>query len=542
MNLKKVLLILQSRQSSSRLPNKCLLPIKKKTLIEIIINRVKSPKYDLVVATSSDHSDDLLCNILEKTKIKIYRGSLLDVKKRILKLTKNLSDKHIIIRLTADNTFPDKKLIIKMLNFFKKEKKEYLFINQNANNVPYGLSVEIFKLKILRNLKKNSWLDKEHVTINFPKRHNVFNNNLNINFNKKNHKCSVDTIEDYFLIKNFFEKCVNSINLDWEKLCYIFFKKFYKLKKFFRITKSLNDISNKLIIGTAQFGGLYGISNKIQIAKADIKKIIYFCSKIGVRHYDTARDYKNSEKVFGNLKLPKEKYLVDTKISNKVLLKGDNFDLFFKKSFNESKFFLKEKKFNILYIHNLSENYLLNKKLLDYAVHLKKLNQIKYVGISISNFKDLEKIVNSNLIKKINVVQLPFNIVDRSILKNNIINRLKKNKIKIIIRSIFLQGLFFSPKKYWPKNIRYLYNIMNYKLINFVKKFNRDSVADLMVGFIKSFSFYNKIIVGFNDFSNFTEFYYYFNKPALKKKELALILSEFNNLPKELNNPFLWKK
>jgi hypothetical protein len=92
------------------------------------------------------------------------------------------------------------------------------FINQNANNVPYGLSVEIFKLKILRNLKKNSWLDKEHVTINFPKRHNVFNNNLNINFNKKNHKCSVDTIEDYFLIKNFFEKCVNSINLDWEKL------------------------------------------------------------------------------------------------------------------------------------------------------------------------------------------------------------------------------------------------------------------------------------------------------------------------------------
>ena len=111
MNLKKVLLILQSRQSSSRLPNNCLLPIKKKTLIEIIINRVKSPKYDLVVATSSDHSDDLLCNILEKTKIKIFRGSLLDVKKRILKLTKNLSDKHIIIRLTADNTFPDKNLI-----------------------------------------------------------------------------------------------------------------------------------------------------------------------------------------------------------------------------------------------------------------------------------------------------------------------------------------------------------------------------------------------------------------------------------------------
>lgn len=540
--MKKVLLILQSRQSSSRLPNKCILPIKKKPLIEIIINRIKSSKYDLVVATSTDHSDDLLCNILEKIKIKIFRGSLLDVKKRILESTKNLSDKHIIIRLTADNTFPDKKLIIKMLNFFKKEKKDYLFINQNANNVPYGLSVEIFKLKILRNLKKNSWQDKEHVTINFPKRNNVFTNNLNINFNKKNHKCSIDTIEDYFLIKNFFEKYINSTNLDWEKLCYVFFKKFYKLKKFFWSKKNVNNLSNKLIIGTAQFGGLYGISNKEQITKDDIKKIIYFCSKIGVHQYDTARDYKNSEKVFGNLKLAKEKYFVDTKISNKILLKKNNFDLFFNKSLNESKFLLKEKKINILYIHNLSMNYLLNKKLLDYAVHLKKLKQIKSVGISISNFKDLEKIAYSNLIKKINVVQVPFNIVDQSILKNNIINRLKKNKVKIIIRSIFLQGLFFSPKKYWPENIRHLYDMMNYKLINFVKKFNRDSVADLMVAFVKSFSFYNKIIVGFNNFSNFTEFYYYFNKPALKKKELAIILSEFNNLPKELIGPFLWKK
>ena len=60
----KTLLIIQSRMESKRLPNKSLFPINKIPLVVLVAKRVKSKKYNTIVATTTRESDDDLCKIL----------------------------------------------------------------------------------------------------------------------------------------------------------------------------------------------------------------------------------------------------------------------------------------------------------------------------------------------------------------------------------------------------------------------------------------------------------------------------------------------
>ncbi len=73
-------LFITARVDSSRLPNKMLLPIRSKPVIEHDIDRAKlAKKIDLIVLCTSDRSEDnVLAEIAKKEKIEIYRGSLQD--------------------------------------------------------------------------------------------------------------------------------------------------------------------------------------------------------------------------------------------------------------------------------------------------------------------------------------------------------------------------------------------------------------------------------------------------------------------------------
>ena len=132
----KPLVILQARLSSKRLPYKVLMLINKLSIIEIIYRRVKSKNFKTIVATSNDETDDLFCSFLKSKNIPYFRGSLNNVKSRFLNICKKYSDNKIVIRLTADNIFPDKNLINEMIAFFLKNKKKYLYINSLKKKFP----------------------------------------------------------------------------------------------------------------------------------------------------------------------------------------------------------------------------------------------------------------------------------------------------------------------------------------------------------------------------------------------------------------------
>ena len=80
----------------------------------------------------------------------------------------------------------------------------------------------------------------------------------------------------------------------------------------------------------------------------------------------------------------------------------------------------------------------------------KNFLNIEFLLISI-----LIVVIFPKLFKNIDVVQIPHNILDQRWGNKDFI-KLRKNKIKIVIRSIFLQGLLTSDDIIWPKNLIHL--------------------------------------------------------------------------------------
>lgn len=534
----KPIVIIQARQSSKRLPNKVILPIKYIPVIEIIYKRVFSKNYKTLVAISTDKSDDLLCSLLKSKKIPYFRGSLLNVKSRFLEICKNYSDEKLIVRLTADNIFPDKFLINEMIDFFYENKKKYLYINQKSKKVPYGLSVELFKLSEIRKLKNRNKKDIEHVTYSIDKKNNEFPINTKFFFERK---ASIDKIEDYFLINNFFKLKKISVLLRW----YALIEKFHQFCKSPSIYKPIHeDIASRTIIGTAQIGNLYGVSNSEKINQKDVKKISNFINLSGIECIDTARDYLNSEKLIGKYFVKNNKLKIYTKVSNKInsLNSKKKIQKVLLDSIKKSLINLKIENIECLYIHNMSQDKCLNLKILKVLKKIKKNYNIKFLGISITDLSNIDEILETKIKDYIDIVQVPQSILDNRVLKTKL-NNLKKNKIEIILRSIFLQGLIFlDEKSQWPNNLKKFHKIF-FKKSGFIqKKLGCLSILELAIRYAYSKNPKNKMIIGVNSFAHLTEIYSFLFRKKFNISELDFIEKKFKPLNQKelLSNPNLW--
>ena len=141
---------------------------------------------------------------------------------------------------------------------------------------------------------------------------------------------------------------------------------------------------------------------------------------------------------------------------------------------------------------------------------IKKSKLIKNIGISVYDVKNMLQILKKI---KIDVVQLPYNILDRRFEKT--FNLLKKKRIKIYARSIFLQGLIVSKLKNKLTNSKEIKKINDFSLKNKISKLK------LCLSFVKKNNLLNKIIIGTDNLEQLKE--------ILKVKKYLRSLS-FQNL------------
>jgi aryl-alcohol dehydrogenase-like predicted oxidoreductase len=200
------------------------------------------------------------------------------------------------------------------------------------------------------------------------------------------------------------------------------------------------SLNKRIILGTAQFGSLYGVANKnkASINKKDCIKILNFCKKNKIRHIETARNYNNSEKKLGESGI--HNFNIITKIP-KLNLRLSNFKI--AKQINnyylQSCSNLRTKKIYALLLHRGEQ--LLSKKgdiIYNSLLMLKKQKLVSKIGISVHDPMCLKKIIKKY---QLDIVQVSFNILDNRIYNLNIVNFLKEKNVKIYCRSIFLQGL-----------------------------------------------------------------------------------------------------
>ena len=165
-NKNKIVVIIQARMNSKRLPGKVLAKIQKKPSILFMIERVQKAKLvdEIWVATSTNLKDDILVDKLKNKNVYVFRGQEYDVLDRYYKIALKSSAK-TVIRLTGDCPFIDSALIDKAIEIFEKNDADYLS-NHLERTFPDGQDIEIFNFKTLKTTREQAehFFHKEHVT------------------------------------------------------------------------------------------------------------------------------------------------------------------------------------------------------------------------------------------------------------------------------------------------------------------------------------------------------------------------------------------
>ena len=221
------------------------------------------------------------------------------------------------------------------------------------------------------------------------------------------------------------------------------------------IKMELTDEKNRIGLGTAQYGMAYGINNKSGRVKFDeIIAILDRAKNVGINTIDTARNYGRSEKVIG-------RYIAKQKTNDfNVITKIDNLERSIEKQIKDSIFNLNANPYAIL-AHS-SDIY--SKSLFQDQI-LKLKNKLPFkLGVSIYTIEEIERVFYSKL--KLDLIQLPLNILDTKIFKKWIAKKLLKEvESKYTLDSYFCQGLlYFSndqilktfPGLYEPFKIKYI--------------------------------------------------------------------------------------
>ena len=218
----KVIGIIQARMESTRLPNKMMLSLHGRPIIEWVVKRVQSSILldDIIVAIPSTRANDILEKFLKKFNIKIFRGSENNVLNRFYESVKELLPSEIV-RICADNPLIDGQEIDNLIQFYKKTNCDYAYNHIPKNNkYPDGLGAEIIPFKLLKWLNDNvsDAKHKEHCLSYIIDNFNRFNIKTFDPLDKKLHhpelKFDIDTFDDYYkLSMKDFDITINSKEL-----------------------------------------------------------------------------------------------------------------------------------------------------------------------------------------------------------------------------------------------------------------------------------------------------------------------------------------
>jgi len=203
-----VLAVIQARMSSSRLPGKVMMPILGVAMITRQIERIKYSKRidDIVVATSTHHSDDILVAEMAQNSVNYFRGDLNDVLSRFYEASVSYTPKHIV-RITGDCPLIDPDLIDIVINKHLDSNADYTS-NVFPPTFPDGLDVEVIRFNVLKAINEMTLLpsEREHVTLHIRKNPHEFEiHNVISEVDYSGKRWTVDNIEDFVLIKRIFE-------------------------------------------------------------------------------------------------------------------------------------------------------------------------------------------------------------------------------------------------------------------------------------------------------------------------------------------------
>ena len=162
-----MIIIIQARTGSKRLPNKVLLPFyKNKTILDIIIERLSKNKYliPVCIATTNNTADDVLYDkYKDNSNILCYRGDENNVLSRFIDCATHYNKK-TIIRVCSDNPLISLKYMESLIDSYIENSFDYISYSIGDNKCciksHIGIFTEIVSLNALEQVVKNKRIKK----------------------------------------------------------------------------------------------------------------------------------------------------------------------------------------------------------------------------------------------------------------------------------------------------------------------------------------------------------------------------------------------
>ena len=292
-----------------------------------------------------------------------------------------------------------------------------------------------------------------------------------------------------------------------------------------------NTKISKLGLGTVQFGLDYGIAN--EQGKPNVEesiKIINFAFDKGINCFDTSTNYGNAQEILGKSLVNKTDTFILSKIKSNIFINNlrNSFDSIVKE--------LKINKLNVLFLHDCE---ILDSWEESYSYKISKLNdtrKLDYFGVSIYTNEEFNYAIRN---KDIEVIQVPFNIFDQRAINNGWIKKAEDSGKLLIIRSVFLQGLFFMNQKKIPKNLEIAMPYI--KLLDeYSNKLNLKK-SELALNYVDSLVENSPILFGCNSLNRAKETIGTFE--SLKKMDKTILENlriEFSNISDKIYDPRKW--
>lgn len=202
------LIIVQARMTSTRLPGKVLLPLAGEPMLTRLVERLRRVKHaeGILIATTTNTTDDAVATLCDQLGVPCHRGSEHDVLSRYADAAR-LHGARAVVRITADCPLIDPALIDRLISAYAEGGSDYVS-NMLPPTWPYGMAIEVFSTAVLEQAHAEATraAEREHVTPFLywrPERYRL--RNVASPIDLSHHRWTVDTPEDYELVRRLFE-------------------------------------------------------------------------------------------------------------------------------------------------------------------------------------------------------------------------------------------------------------------------------------------------------------------------------------------------
>jgi spore coat polysaccharide biosynthesis protein SpsF len=217
---RKIVLILQARMGSTRLPGKSMMDLAGAPLVGRILERVKRCKKvdQIVLATTTKPEDVVLSNLAHDYGVEVFRGSENDLVDRYCRAAK-MFKADIVVRLPADNPCPEPAEIDRIIDYHLRGESDFSsnLAQIEENGYPDGIGAEVFGFEVLEEVWRTNSdpVKREHPHLNFfdyktqkrtnPEKYRIGTVPCPPEFRRPDLVLDVNTLDEYEFMRKLYE-------------------------------------------------------------------------------------------------------------------------------------------------------------------------------------------------------------------------------------------------------------------------------------------------------------------------------------------------